>query len=438
MPVSVIRLTWVLNTFRSLISRNYIAALCFLLLSVGSTAQTVNSVKFEGLTRTRESFLRSLILCKEGSQFDTIQIRKDEQELKNLQLFFEVDASWKEVVDSSYDITYTIREARYLYPIFSIGGFQDQFKLIAGANHINISGKGDQFGAQYQYYDRHSFSVFYNAPRHKNLKTGHETSFSKYSTVEPLYFSDTVSIFNFDNYALSVGGFYWITRNLKVGLGGMGMYERYMKTDSAFIDIGGGMTDFRFYKYQIRTQLTYNKINQHFEFRDGIANNLFFETIQTHRFPEASFFKATNEFKWLKRTSYRGNLGFRSRLGIATNNFSPFAPFVIDGFINVRGSGNRVARGTAELIGNLEYRFSFLPNKWFFFQAVAFTVYGSLRPPGESFASMFEEQNQYFFLGGGLRVHTRFLYNMTLRLDYSFSPVDASQRGFTFGFGQFF
>jgi len=395
-------------------------------------SQTLSSVTFDGLTRTKESFLRGMIICKKGVPFDTLIIRQDEQTLKNLHLFFEVDAVWTENPDSNaYDVIFNIREAKYLYPLFSISGFQDQFKLIVGANHINISGKGDQLG-----FTRHSFSIFHNAPRHKNLKTGHELAFSKYSSVEPLYFADTTSIFNFDNYAASAGAFFWLSKKWRANVGGMLMYESYVQQDSAFTDLG--MTDFSFYKYQIRTRMSYININQHYEFRDGLANDLFFETIQTQGFPDASFFKLTNEFRWMKRTSYRGNLAFRNRVGISTNNFGPFSPFVIDGFINVRGAGNRVARGTAELIGNLEYRFSILPNKFFFFQILAFSDYGTLRPAGDKLSAMFEPENQHFYLGGGIRIHTRFFYNTTLRLDYSISPLDVDKRGFIFGFGQFF
>jgi outer membrane protein assembly factor BamA len=378
-----------------------------------------------------------MIKCEVGMEFDSTLFKEDEQILRNLNLFFNVDGKyvWNEALPG-WDITFYIKEAKYLYPIASISGFEDQLKLQLGANHINFSGKGDQLGFLYQYYDRHSFSLFHNAPRHRNLKTGHELALSKYSTVEPLYFVDTVSSFNFDNYSFSAGGFYWLNRHWQMGTGGMVMYERYRQLDSAFTELG--MQEFTFFKYQIRTKLMYTDVNQRFEFRDGKSVEFYVETIQTPGVDGASFFKGINEFRWYKKLGNRGNMAFRNRLAIATNNFSPFSPFVIDGFINVRGAGNRVARGTAELVANFEHRHTIYRHKWFLFQAVAFSDFGTLRPPGGKFEEMFEPEAMHFFVGSGLRLHSRVLYNVVFRLDYGFSPLDTRRRGFSFGVGQFF
>ncbi len=63
----------------------------------------------------------------------------------------------------------------------------------------------------------------------------------------------------------------------------------------------------------------------------------------------------------------------RLRFGIATNNDTPFAPFVLDSYINIRGSGNRIERGTAALILNLEFRQTFFETAKFGGQLVAFS-----------------------------------------------------------------
>ena len=412
-----------------------ILTILFFSLSNGWTQQ-IDSIKFNGLTKTNPEYLTALIECKVGSELDSMIVEQDVQTLKNLNLFFSVDYSRHINPNGNYNLTFEIVEAVYLYPILSVSGFKGQLKIQAGANQINFLGKAQSIGFQYQFYDRHSFSLFYTAPKHSNGKTGHEIALNKYSTIEPLYFSDTVSNFNFDNYSASLGGFYWINQKFRLGLGGMYMYETYHKLDKADMEFTDDVLLFN--KFQVRFQANFNSINQHFEFRDGISVSLFTETIQTQGTPEASFFKAVTEIQYFKRIGKKGNVGIQNRIGVSTNNFSPFAPFVLDGFMNVRGIGNRVARGTGELIINTEYRHTLLKKKYFILQLVALSDFGSLRPPGGDISSVFKRDNLNVFVGGGLRLHSRLIYKSIFRLDYAINPIDPHQGGFTFGLGQFF
>lgn len=399
--------------------------------------QILETISFEGATKTDPGYLTTLINSKVGEQLDSTTLAKDLQTLKNLNLFFSVDHSLKLNETGKADLIFKIEEAVYLYPIISISGFKDQFKFQAGANQINFLGRAQSLGILYQYYDRHSLSLFYTAPKHANQKTGHEVALAKYSTVEPLYFKDTVSSFNFDNYSVSLGGFYWLGNRLRLGLGGMYMWEKYEQIDNA--DIGYQAKEFSFNKYQVRFRADYEGINQHFEFREGTSLSFFSETIQTEGVPDASFFKATTRFKYFKRLGKNGNLGIQNQLGISTNNNSPFAPFVLDGFINVRGIGNRVERGTAEFIINTEYLHTVLKKKYFIAQLAAFSDYGALRAPGASIGSIFQEQKTNLYGGIGLRLHSRFIYKTIFRFDLSTKIIQNDKKmAFTFGLGQFF
>lgn len=404
---------------------------------INGYGQILETIRFEGVTKTDTSYLNALIECKVGQELDSSQLNNDLQTLKNLNLFFSVDHSISSNSNGSKNLIFKIEEAVYLYPIISISGFQDQFKLQAGANHINFLGKAQSIGFLYQYYDRHSLSLFYTAPKHSNGKTGHEVALAKYSTIEPLYSQDTVSSFNFDNYSISLGGFYWLGKNLRIGVGGMYMWEKYEQLD--FAHIGYQEREFNFNKYQIRFRVDYEGVNQHYEFREGISLGFFSEVIQTEGFPEASFFKATTRFKYFKRIGKNGNLGIQNQLGISTNNDSPFAPFVLDGFINVRGIGNRVERGTGEFIINAEYLHTILKKKYFIAQLAAFSDYGALRSPGASIGSIFQEQKTNLYAGIGLRLHSRFIYKTIFRLDLSTKIIQNDKKiAFTFGLGQFF
>jgi len=409
--------------------------ICFFSTTVGLT-QTIDKIEFKGLTKTDPIFLTKFIESEVGQPLDTMAFNRDIQNLKNLNLFFSVIGEYHKNESGGIHLLFDIEEAKYLYPIVTVSGFEDQLKVQLGANQINFLGRAQSIGALYQFYDRHSLALFYTAPRHSNNKTGHELTLAKYSTIEPLYFNDTVSDFNFDNYSVSAGGFYWLGKKLRLGLGGMYLFETYEQLDNT--DLGLSAKSFQFHKYQIRFQADYNSINQHYEFQDGTAFSVYSETIQTEGVPDASFFKLTTDVKYFKRIGKKGNFGFHNRIGISTNRFSPFAPFVLDGFINVRGIGNRVARGTGEFILNTEYRHTLFAKKRFTLQAVGLFDLGALRWPGSEINQFFKDEIIFNFVGLGLRLHSQFIYKSIFRLDYAVNPVNPSQGGLTFGLGQFF
>ena len=408
----------------------------FLLLFSGSvSSQIVSKIQFEGLTHTKDDYLRRIIQTKEGAQFDSLLIDKDVLMLKNLNLFFDVSADCKVSLDSNMVVIFHLKEAHYFYPIFSVSGFKDILKLNVGFNHINFLGRAQNFGITYQFYERHSVSIFHSQKRHSNRKTGHEASISKYSTVEPLYKDDTVSRFNFDNYSISLGGFYWLGQFLRVGVGTQAMYEEYEQLDTAFYL---PKKHFEFRKYQLRTSLEYNDVQYSYEFQNGYMAKLYGEYIGTENYPNASFFKLTAQISSYHLIGERGNLALNTKFGIATNNKSPFSPFVIDGLINVRGAGNRVERGTAEWVVNAEYRHTVWTNKFFSLQPAVFIDFATLRQPGAKFDSFFSKSNNYIYAGSGLRINLRKWYHTCFRIDYSVNITNTASHGFTFGVGQFF
>ena len=261
-----------------------------LFLEFNASSSVLSSISFKGLTHTKEDFLFKLINCKEGLIYDSILVKQDEQTLRNLNLFFSVNSKiFYDSISNEIDLTFVIKEAKYIYPILSVAGFENQLQIQAGLNNINWRGRNQTIGFLYQYYDRHSFSLFQKTPRHKNGKTGHEVSLAKYSTIEPLYFEDTASNFNFDNYSVSILGKYWINNKLNLDIGGMLMYENYLQLDNAELGLPG--KDFNFFKYQIKVSVNYNSINRHYEFLEGFKFKLYTEHIQTKDYPMASFYK---------------------------------------------------------------------------------------------------------------------------------------------------
>lgn len=400
--------------------------------------QTIESISFEGLTRTKEDYIQKLTRTRVGMPYDSMAIENDKFLLLSLNLFFEVDTKIDTLENNNVSVKYKIREAKYVYPIFSIGGFKSQLKLELGVNDINFLGRAQSFGGLYRYYDRHSFSIFHSQKRHSNRITGHESSISKYSTIEPLYFKDTTSIFNFDNYSASGNVLLWVNQFINFSVGGAYFYEDYNQRDDAVSVYGKKQFNFR--KHQLKVGFNWDKMAWLYERLYGFQLSTFGEWIHTYGQNNQSpaWLRFSANFKHFLPLGKNGNLASQVRVGLSSNNNSPFSPFVLDGFLNVRGIGNRVERGTGELIANLEYRHTFWRHRIFTIQGNVFADYGVLRAPGGQISTIFQNSNTNLFLGTGLRFHLNVLYKTNFRVDFSFNPSNPKVNGFTFGFGQFF
>ena len=144
------------------------------------------------------------------------------------------------------------------------------------------------------------------------------------------------------------------------------------------------------------------------------------------------------ELKFFKNFYNRFNAASRIRAGFSTNKFSPFIPFLIDNYINVRGAGDRAARGSAELSLNLELRSTIFRNSWTALQLVNFLDYGSVRPGGNNLKSIFDSENIYSSTGIGLRIHLLNFFNAIFRLDYGIRLHENSNGFIVLGLGQYF
>jgi outer membrane protein insertion porin family len=131
-----------------------------------------------------------------------------------------------------------------------------------------------------------------------------------------------------------------------------------------------------------------------------------------------------------------GNLATRLRLGLSTNEDTPFAPFVLDSYLNIRGVGNRVDRGTGSIVTNLEYRHTIFDDRMFAAQAVGFIDFGTWRKPGGDFSDFSKTENMKAFGGLGLRVIYKRAFDTMLRIDYGYDYNRSG--GFVVGIGQYF
>ncbi|MFT7612076.1 MAG: outer membrane protein insertion porin family [Parvicellaceae bacterium] len=404
--------------------------------ALSSKAIVVSGIEYLGLQKTKKEYLESFTRLKAGMHYQENIWKNDIQLIRNTNLFFEV--TWKmENVENEIKLTVNLKESTYLIPILDVSFIPENFKVQLGGSNINWLGKNYTIGGFYQYYQRHSFKLFTASPRHLNGKTGHAATIGSYSSIEPLYFAQDKSDFNYANYSMDISGYYWFSNYHRASIGGMLMKEKYENIERSVGDYDIGFT-LDLFKYQIKAFFEYKRVNLHHQYFDGLYYKLYVENIETQHMPEASFLKLMGTFKYYKKIRELGNFAFNLDLAIATNNFSPFSPFVLDSYINVRGIGNRVARGTALAVVNAEYRQTVWTNKLFYLQANGFVDIGSLRPPGGKVQEMFAPANYDLFAGVGLRIHTRKIYNVVFRIDYGLNTQDLNHNGFVFGINQFF
>lgn len=399
--------------------------------------KVVEKINFKGLTKTKRSYLEAFINTSIEKSATKKSIEKDVQILKNISSLghatYQVDT-----VKDKLHITFEVQEVRTLLPIFNFGGVEGNIWFQAGFSDINWAGRGQILTAHYQNNDsRHAGQVYYRVPYFKNSSWGFSASLNRWASREPLFFPEGTVNYDYDNngIALSVIKHFGLTKNLEVG--GNYFVEKYSKSAQQFLENPPGPEGLRQPKYLAKTEYSENHLDYHFFYLNGfiwratlqnVYNTLDKTWFHSFRFQGQKYF----------RIKEKGNLAFRLKAAISTNNDTPFAPFVVDSHVNIRGVGNRIDRGTAQLVLNAEYRQTlFQSNKWAA-QAVAFSDMGTWRNPGGELEDLWDSDQFRHFIGGGFRLIYQRIYGAVLRIDYGAELYDKKQRGLVIGLGQYF
>lgn len=406
-----------------------------LVLGIGtglSAQQLITNVEFTGLTKTKETFLRQYLVSKAGQAYDSLQLLNDRQRLLNLGILAEVETAVTSDSSNHITIFFSCREMINTLPVFALGKTDDTFWFKAGIQSLNLTGRGDKLFAYYQYYDRHSFYLNYATDRIGDSRWGTTASLIKWATVEPLNSESGIVNYNYTNYTLYASVVRFLT---------------FRET----LDFGGGIFNERFEAQQIQpseldeivqgskllSKLIFksNHLNYRTFYVNGIYNQLNIEFI--HSLDEArNFLTVFNDFRFFKQVGKRFNWANRLRTGIATNDDNPFAPFVLDSYLNIRGVGNRVDRGTGSVVINTELRYTLFDRKILAAQGVGFFDFGSWRQPGGSFSDFTKSENMRAFSGLGFRLIYKRAFDTMLRIDYGYDYN--KNAGLVIGIGQYF
>ncbi|MEM6805114.1 MAG: POTRA domain-containing protein [Bacteroidota bacterium] len=397
----------------------------------------IQELNFNGLKKTKASHLQYFIDSKTGTEFNPQQIDKDIQRLKNLyavaNAMYQVDT-----LEKGLKLTFEIEEALTLFPIINFGGVKGNFWYQVGFTDINWLGRGKQLTMYYQDNDRRSnFNIYYRDPFLNGSKWGYSFGAFRFASIEPLFFGNEVVFYDYTNLSIGATGIYNINRQQYFELGLTYFIEDYEKNARHREEMTPGPEALREPKALLKLFHQINRIDYHFFYREGIQNTANFQSV--YSFVDYSYFNIfINDFRYYKRVKEKGNFAMRFRLGIATNRNSPFAPFVVDSYVNIRGSGNRIDRGTGQLTLNFEYLHTVYERPKVAAQIVGFSDIGTWRNPGGTFADLWDPDNFRHFAGGGVRLIYKKAYNAILRIDYGIDIYNTQQRGFVLGLGQYF
>jgi outer membrane protein assembly factor BamA len=394
----------------------------------------IGTIELEGLEKTRPAFIHHFIALKSGDRYDSLIAQQIRQTLVNLPILSDAKLEIREKEDT-VNLVYQLVENQSLLPIFNFGWVREVFWIQAGATEINLAGRGHQFNVFYQLYDRHSVAADLTLNRFRFSDFSYRAEFVKWSTVEPLFFQQGTATYHYDNYTYGLGAIYHLNYFDQLEVGTSYFEEHYRLVNASASDFAP--TEALTRKMLFKTIYQKNDLNYHFFYLEGIFNQLIAQTVISFD-GEPEFHIFWNDFQWYKRIGTRGNLAARTRFGLSTNRDSPFAPFVLDSYVNIRGVGNRVDRGTGTLVQNLEYRHTLIEGSTLALQGVGFVDIGGWRLPGGAMKQLFQRKTREFFSGIGFRLIHKRIFNGVLRVDYGLDLEDEATRGFVIGLGQYF
>ena len=411
--------------------------LTFLLLFPGwlvTGQDRISAVNIAGVEKTKPDYLRQFIDLEPGDVLDSGRLESNRQRLVNLEILsnakYQVTFS-----EEGAEVTFQCIEVRTLLPLFNFGGVRDNFWFLIGATEVNLAGRGNKLLGYYQYYDRSSIALSLMLDRIRQSNWGVQINYVKWSTVEPLFFEGGTATYDYDNFTYGVSGLYHFNFRNSLEFNTSYFLEEYNRVDQNIIE--GAPQRAKTNKQLFKLIYRARDLNYDYWYLSGISNTTNAEAVFSYD-GDPAFYIAFHDFQAYWRQGKYGNFANRLRLGIATNRDSPFAPFVLDSHVNIRGVGNRVDRGTAMIIMNNEYRHTLTNWQKIATQAVLFSDWGTWRLPGGELSDLSDATHFEWFAGGGIRIIHKEIFNAVFRIDYGVNLLRKNSAGFVLGVGQYF
>jgi len=406
----------------------------FLLVSNLAFLQEIASITYTGLKRSKIDALQRLTLLQPGDSLQLETLSADLRRLSNSAGIYQASYSLDTLPDGIH-VVFELREGITRYPIALLGGLENNLWWELGYEDQNWQGRGNTMTFLTRQVDgRLGGKIAYRQNYFRHHNWGFGLQLERYASQEPLYFGDEQVDYLYDNHNLGLNWKYFFHPEEDIQLGYTYFQEDYAKVN---LEQAPGPEARTERKQLIRIGYHLRKLHYDLYQISGFDLTLSSEVVLQ---PEESlpFYLLRAIWRKYRPSAQRGLFATRISLGYSANKNTPFAPFVVDSRVNIRGSGNRVDRGTAAIVFNLEYRYLLFEQPWMGLQVVAFMDIGSWRNPGGEITDVLERDNLQYFIGGGLRIVFPKAPQAMLRLDYGYGLNPAGINGIVVGLGQYF
>lgn len=396
----------------------------------------VSEIRIQGNKKTKTSAITRLTTIKQGKVLDSIQIEKDIRRLKRLP---SIAHAYYEVYEKEegYEVIYGIEENFTIIPSANLYTTNnDEFAFRVGLYEFNLLGQNIVLGGLYQNDIYSSYGANLRAPFLFSKKLGIAFNYSNLTTEEPVFLENGTADYKYNNTSYEVLGLCQFNFQNRIELGVNYFNEDYTYKRGA-TEVGIPQ-DFDVNKLLYKLIYEYDNLDYDYQYVSGFKSTLNLQYVISTENVLPDFLIGWNDLLYYKRIGKKGNWASRLRLGLASNDDSPFAPFAVDNNLNIRGVGNTIDRGTGVIVLNTEYRHTLYEKDWFVLQSNVFVDGGSWRNPGGDFGDFGDSQNFRIYPGIGLRLMHKRIFNAIFRIDYGHGITDEATKGFVFGIGQYF
>lgn len=411
-----------------------------LLFCMGATAQTekIGSLEFQGLKKTKESFLRRILKVQPNTSADSTKISIDLERLNRLPGIAKATLTKELLADGSLGLSYDIEENFTIIPGLRVNTAPNgDFAFRVSLFEFNALGGNHLIGGFYQDEVFASFGGFIESRYLFSNKWGLGVNYQDNNSFENIFFdNENQTNYRFNRTSFETYVLYEHDFHNRAELGFEIASDDYTLEEGVQ---GAGIPEtLDASRFNLRGQYEYIKLLRDYQYFSGLRNqtDVRLETGGDGFLDDNLIFR--NDLEYFKRVGKKGNWATRLRLGYASNNDTPFTPFVIDNQVNIRGGGNVVDRGSATATINTEYRHTLFERGWFVLQSNTFLDVNTQRQVGEDFDSTFESSSVRIAPGVGIRFIHKRIFNAVIRLDYGVGIGDNAASGIVFGIGQYF
>lgn len=394
-------------------------------------------LKVQGNKKIKSSFIKKITKIHGGSVLDSTLLEEDIKRLKRLPAVAHAYYQVLHSHDNGYNVLYNIEENFTIIPSVNIYTTNDnEFAYRLGLYEFNVLGQNIAFGGFYQKDIFSSYGINFRAPFLFNREFGIAVNYQDLNTLEPVFFENSTANYKYRNKSYEILGLYQLNFKNRFEVGINYFLEEYAY-DSGTINTSVPQ-ELSIKKLLYKGVYEFNNLDYDYQYVSGFKSAFNVQYVTSTSDDLTEFIIGWNDFHYYKRIGEKGNWASRLRLGLSSNDDTPFAPFSVDNNLNIRGVGNTIDRGTGAIVLNTEYRQTFIEKKWFILQVNAFVDAGSWRNPGGDFGDFGAADNIRIYPGLGLRFIHKRIFNATFRIDYGFGITNGDTKGLVFGIGQYF